>query len=55
VVNHPLLEQLTVEAARFTPVGLLEALELALETRHAVQGNVNPKLALDRFLLRYGS
>lgn len=55
VVNHPLLEQLTVEAARFTPASMLEALELALETRHAVQGNVNPKLALDRFLLRYGS
>jgi len=55
VVNHPLLEQLTAEAARFTPASMMETLELALETRRAVQGNVNPKLALDRFLLRYGS
>lgn len=53
LTNRFLQGRLTEEADRFAPGGLMEALDLALESRRAVQGNVNPKLALDRFLLRY--
>lgn len=53
IANGFLAERLCDEAERFLPPRLMEVLELALETRRAVQGNVNPKLALDRFLLRY--
>lgn len=53
ITNRFLQDRLTEEADRFHPAGLMEALELALETRRAIQGNVNAKLALDRFLLRY--
>lgn len=53
IANRFLYAQLADEAARFAPERLMEALELALETRRAIQGNVNPKLGLDRYLLRY--
>lgn len=53
ITNRFLAERLRNEAERFAPSRLMELLELALETRRAVQGNVNPKLALDRFLLHY--
>ncbi len=53
LTNDFLAEKLRVEGERFPPANLIEALELALETRRAVQGNVNPKLALECFLLRY--
>lgn len=54
IINLPLLNGLAAEAARFPSSAIMEALQLALETRRAVQGNVNAKLALDRFLLCYG-
>lgn len=54
IINLPLLNALTAEAARFSATAIMDALQLALETRRAVQGNVNAKLALDRFLLCYG-
>lgn len=53
IANVSLQGRLREEAERFHPARLMEALELAIETRRAVQGNVNPKLALDRYLLRY--
>lgn len=53
ITNRFLQDRLTEEADRFHPAALMEALELALETRRAIQGNVNAKLALERFLLRY--
>ncbi len=53
IANRFLNSELTAEAARFTPAGSMEALERALEIRRAVQGNANPKLALERFLLTY--
>lgn len=53
IVNVSLQGRLHEEADRFLPARLMEALELAIETRRAIQGNVNPKLALDRYLLRY--
>ncbi len=53
IANRFLQSGLIAEAARFTPQGAMEALEYALETRRAVQGNANPKLALERFLLGY--
>ncbi|MGB4600272.1 MAG: DNA polymerase III subunit delta' [Trichlorobacter sp.] len=53
ITNLFLQDQLAEEAARFHPADLMEALELALEIRRSIQGNVNAKLALDRFLLRY--
>lgn len=53
IANGFMAEKLRGEADRFIPGRLMEALELALETRRAIQGNVNPKLALDRYLLRY--
>ena len=55
VANHFLIDALQAEAVRFAPDRLVEALELALATRRAVQGNVNPKLSLERFLLCYGN
>lgn len=53
IANVPLHDRLQREAERFLPTRLMEALELALETRAALQGNVNPKLALERYLMRY--
>ena len=53
IANVSLQGRLLEEADRFLPARLMEALELAIETRRAIQGNVNPKLALDRYLLRY--
>ena len=53
IANTFLQRRLAEEAERFQPGGLMEAVDLALETRRAIQGNVSPKLALDRFLLRY--
>jgi DNA polymerase-3 subunit delta' len=53
IANVSLLGRLHEEADRFLPSRLMESLELAIETRRAIQGNVNPKLALDRYLLRY--
>lgn len=53
ILNRQLHGELTVEAARFAPTRLMELLELTLEVRRAVQGNVNAKLALERLLLRY--
>jgi DNA polymerase III subunit delta' len=53
IANRFLQTELTAEAARFTPIGAMETLEHALAIRRAVQGNANPKLALERFLLGY--
>ena len=53
LANRFLSAELLAEASRFNPAGLMEALERALETRRAVQGNANPKLAFERFLLGY--
>ena len=53
IANVSLQGRLCEEANRFLPSRLMEALELAIETRRAIQGNVNPKLSLDRYLLRY--
>lgn len=53
IANVSLQGRLHEESDRFLPARLMEALELAIETRRAIQGNVNPKLALDRYLLRY--
>lgn len=53
IANGFLSTELTAEASRFTPAGIMEALECCLETRRAIQGNANPKLALERFLLAY--
>ncbi|CAH2031515.1 DNA polymerase III subunit delta' [Trichlorobacter ammonificans] len=53
ILNRQLCEELAAEAIRFAPARLMELLELALDTRRAVQGNINAKLALERFLLRY--
>ena len=53
IANTFLQGRLAEEAERFLPDRLMEAMDLALETRRAIQGNVSPKLALDRFLLRY--
>lgn len=53
ITNRFLLSELAAEAARFSPEGAIKALEHAVETRRAVQGNANPKLAFERFLLGY--
>lgn len=53
IANSFLSAELTTEASRFTPAGMMEALELCIEIRRAIQGNANPKLALERFLLTY--
>lgn len=53
VVNLFLLQELIAEAEHFSPEHAMEALELALATRRAVQGNANPKLALEHFFLGY--
>jgi len=53
IANRFLLTELAAEAVRFSPEGAIKALELAIETRRAVQGNANSKLALERFLLGY--
>jgi DNA polymerase-3 subunit delta' len=53
IANRFLYAELAAEAARFTPAGIMELLEHTLETRQAVQGNANPKLALEHFLLTY--
>lgn len=53
IANGFLEARLSEEAGRFLPGRLMEALELAIETRRAVQGNINPKLAFDRYLLQY--
>ncbi len=53
IVNRFLLGELTSEAARFTPDASIKCLERALEIRQAIQGNANPKLAFEQFLLGY--
>ncbi len=53
VINRFLLHDLATEAERFNPEQAMEALELALATRRAVQGNANPKLAFEHFFLGY--
>lgn len=53
LANRFLQPQLMAEAARFRPSEAITVLELALETRRAVTGNVNGKLALEHFLLGY--
>lgn len=53
ITNRFLFSELATEAARFSPEGAIKALEHAMETRRAVQGNANPKLAFERFLLGY--
>ncbi len=53
VANKSLIKELSAESDRFLQVSLMEALELALTTRRAVQGNANPKLSLECFLLGY--
>jgi len=53
IANRFLYAELAAEAARFSPSGIMELLEHTLATRQAVQGNANPKLALEHFLLTY--
>lgn len=53
VANRFLEHELANEAIRFSPAALMEALDLALTTRRALQGNANPKLAVEHFLLGY--
>jgi DNA polymerase-3 subunit delta' len=53
IANRFLQTQLDTEADRFTPTGAICALELALESRQAVLGNTNAKLAFEHFLLGY--
>lgn len=53
VTNRFLLQELVAEAARFSPEQAMEALELTLATRRAIQGNANAKLALEHFFLGY--
>lgn len=53
IANRFLTAELTTEADRFSPDSIMEALELVLTTRRAIQGNANPKLALEHLLLGY--
>ncbi len=55
IYNRFIAEPLSREAARFTPSSIIEALQLALDVRRAVQGNVNSKLAVEHFLFGYSS
>lgn len=53
IAHRFMADALAAEAARFRSSDLIEAVELALATRRAVQGNVNAKLALEHLLLGY--
>lgn len=53
IANRFLTAELTAEASRFTSNAIMAALELVLATRRAIQGNANPKLALEHLLLGY--
>ena len=53
IANRFLTAELTAEASRFTSDAIMAALELVLATRRAIQGNANPKLALEHLLLGY--
>ncbi|NJD37810.1 MAG: DNA polymerase III subunit delta' [Geobacter sp.] len=53
VTNRFLAAELSAEAVRFSPENIMAALELVLNTRRVVQGNANPKLALEHLLLGY--
>ena len=53
IANRFLTAELTAEAGRFSPDSIMTALELVLTTRRAIQGNANPKLALEHLLLGY--
>lgn len=53
IANRFLTAELAAEAARFSPENIMTALELVLTTRRAIQGNANPKLAMEHLLLGY--
>lgn len=53
IVNRFMGTAIAAEAIRFTRPALLQLPELALETAQAIQGNANPKLAFEHFLLEY--
>lgn len=53
ISNSFMSEKLEAEASRFAPDSLMKALELAIETEKSIRGNVNGKLAINRFLIKY--
>lgn len=53
VSNRFMFDKLAKEATRFDRSGILELIEKGLSVRRGVQGNINPKLALEHFLLSY--
>lgn len=53
ISNSFLYQELAAEAARFTQSSILEIVELAIGVRNAVQGNANPKLAIEHFMIGY--
>ena len=55
ITNSCIETQLAQEAGRFNQGSIIEALQLALDIRRAIQGNVNSKLAFEHFLLGYAS
>lgn len=53
IYNRFIKEKLATEASRFTLSAIIDALQLAMDVRKSIQGNVNSKLALEHFLLGY--
>jgi DNA polymerase-3 subunit delta' len=52
IINIDRREELTAVAARFDPASVVRALRVLREARRDLESNVNPRLALDAFMLR---